>query len=209
MLAALSRWCRLEQWARLAVGGLERMYIYDGDSAKSIAQNPEWYQDSIRVFDGKFTNDDDKKSLVPTIMALWATVLRNRDANQDSVGVKFNYADVFPKEFFGELMPILEDRVAMESEEIVDDDTDIDNESSYSEKSFSTRKRAAAAARRVRGRDGALFKAFKASQAAASRRSFALASPTVSPKSTPASPLARPSTASTVGMTDVVVNVSK
>jgi hypothetical protein len=63
------------------------MYIYDGDSAKSIAQNPEWYQDSIRVFDGKFTNDDDKKSLVPTIMALWATVLRNRDANQDSVGV--------------------------------------------------------------------------------------------------------------------------
>jgi hypothetical protein len=76
---------RLEQWARLVVGGLERVYLFDGERLIELGTKPEYYQVSIKVFDGQFTDPRDKQKLVPTILGLWATVLRNQRVNNDTV----------------------------------------------------------------------------------------------------------------------------
>jgi len=108
-------WCRLEQWARLVVGGLERVYLFDGERLIELGTKPEYYQVSIKVFDGQFTDPRDKQKLVPTILGLWATVLRNQRVNNDTVDsyglVCQNYSDVFPSKYFGDLLPRLEAKV--------------------------------------------------------------------------------------------------
>ena len=35
----------------------------------------KWYKESVRVFDGDFTVDSDKKALVDTVLGLWAHAL--------------------------------------------------------------------------------------------------------------------------------------
>merc|ERR1712079_988022 len=65
-------WCRLEQWARMAAGGLNDMYVFADGELSPFRQHPEKYKDSIHVFDGNFTIDEDKKEIVDTILGLWA-----------------------------------------------------------------------------------------------------------------------------------------
>lgn len=119
----LRGWCRLEQWARLITGGLERMYIFEGKSLVDLTEKPEVYQDSIRVFDGRFTDERDRAKLVPTILGLWAMVLRSYhdspskelEATYDLV--RANYTSVFPPKHFDDLLPRLEDRIKEEQSE--------------------------------------------------------------------------------------------
>jgi len=158
-------WCRLEQWARLAVGGLELMYIFDGDALRALSENPSWYQDSMRVLSGEFSDEQDKRRLVPTILALWASVLRNRHHGSDSVGVyelvKFNYSEVFPSTYFGPLLTLLEERIENEFREAAEEEhSQIGSQSEGSSTSDGTDRRIKK--RFAKRSDKELYTAFKA-----------------------------------------------
>ena len=40
---------RLEQWARLTVGGMHNMFLFQGEELELIVDNEQWYRDSIQV----------------------------------------------------------------------------------------------------------------------------------------------------------------
>ncbi|KAL3910809.1 MAG: hypothetical protein SGPRY_008921, partial [Prymnesium sp.] len=68
-------WCRLEQWARLAAAGREDMFLSKVDEVVAMETcdfADKWFADSIMVFEGDFTCDDDKAKLVDTVLGLWA-----------------------------------------------------------------------------------------------------------------------------------------
>jgi len=160
-------WCRLEQWARLTIGGLQNMYFYDGAKLMDLAEHPKWHNESIKVFEGNFTDPRDKQKLIPTILGLWATVLRNQRVSNDTVGsyelVKQNYEQVFPQEHFADLLPRLETMVEEEefnatSRTGTSDTSDTPGE--HGQSSAVTRGRSFARKRK----DGKLFAAFRAGQ---------------------------------------------
>jgi len=78
-LATYSRrgWCRLEQWAHLATAGTKHMYIADGGEQvlRDAADDGSWWRDSIRVFDGDFSYDEDRVTIVDSVIGLWALAL--------------------------------------------------------------------------------------------------------------------------------------
>ena len=173
-------WCRLEQWARLTVGGLQKMFIYiEGSEIKDLSENPAWYQDAIRVLNGDFTDERDKPKLVPMILGLWAAVLRNRRNGDDSVGVyelvKFAKQEVFPPEYFGSMLDRLEARLEAEEEEKKPDEFEeedtkstksvsISGDSATSKESSLRRTIKRMGTKTLKRTDGDLFRAFKASQ---------------------------------------------
>ena len=63
-------WCRLEQWARITVGGMEDMYLWDGDLKALDNVQREWIHHSIRVFEGDFTDPRDRLKIVDTCLGL-------------------------------------------------------------------------------------------------------------------------------------------
>ena len=99
-------WCRLEQWARLNGGGLEGMYIMRGTWGRSSDSGAcdivklqlvdGWLEESIHVFEGEFTDPNDKAKVVDNVLALWAFALysttrraglHNRGAMQRNTGL--------------------------------------------------------------------------------------------------------------------------
>lgn len=106
-------WCRLEQWARIAVGGFSQMYLFVDDELELLLNRPRWLKDSIHVFEGDFTVIDDKYALVDTVCGVWAHALRSRadDAKDLRKLVQEHKASIFPKEFFGDLIEILESKI--------------------------------------------------------------------------------------------------
>ena len=48
-------WCRLEQAARMAVGGLTNMFVYDDYRLIAFDSNDGWARDAVHVFEGDFT----------------------------------------------------------------------------------------------------------------------------------------------------------
>lgn len=111
-------WCRVEQWARMAVGGLSDMYVFDGKCGLTlIADMQESLSAILRVFEGDFTHPEDKKKLVTTMLGIWSVCMRKRlERDAESIivyeMVRKDQEQVFPKEYFGELLPRLERRVA-------------------------------------------------------------------------------------------------
>ena len=107
-------WCRLEQWARLAIGGLTNMMLYDGEALKRISDSAHWYLDSIKVFDGDFTVASDKEALVDTLLGLWHDCLLNADSSASShkifALIQEHKAQVFPPTYFADLLPLVEER---------------------------------------------------------------------------------------------------
>lgn len=106
-------WCRLEQWARLAVGGFTHMYLWEGNHLEPLLNKPKWAYDSVHVFAGEFTNVEDKKSLVDTVCGVWAHALRMKSADSHLLNelVQKHKATVFPQEYFGDLIEIMEARI--------------------------------------------------------------------------------------------------
>jgi len=102
-------WTRMEQWARVAVGGLENMFISRGDGElarmsdllsargrprvdprldpcsprpRAVGELCQWnLQTAVRVFEGDFTDPSDKKGLVEPVLGLWAMAVSDRYAN--------------------------------------------------------------------------------------------------------------------------------
>ena len=101
-------WVRLEQWARMTVGGLRNMFIFDDNkNLVAIEKRREWYLDSIHVFKAHFTDPSDKPKLVDTGIGLWAYTLKNHGVNNACStavyeAIQQSKATVFPKEYFGE-----------------------------------------------------------------------------------------------------------
>eukprot|EP00966_Prymnesium_polylepis_P080483 1864804-Prymnesium_polylepis.2 len=115
-------WCRLEQWARLAVTGFDQMYLYTGTVLEPLANKPQWMRDSIHVFEGDFSVAQDKYALVDTVCGVWAHALRSASADAQALTalVQQHRASIFPVEYFGDLIDILEDRVnSLEFDEMV------------------------------------------------------------------------------------------
>jgi hypothetical protein len=108
-------WCRLEQWARMTVGGLHDMYLHEDGQLMKIEDKPIWYRLSIQVFQGDFTVEADKYSLVDTVMGLWYVALLNEnhaDLTMLKQLVEDNKANVFPKEYFQNYIEKLEAKVS-------------------------------------------------------------------------------------------------
>jgi len=108
-------WCRLEQWARISVGGLKNMYVFEaGGALTPISDKPSWYRDSNHVFDGEFTVDADKIKLVDTVLGLYAHALRFEDNDSKIIQklVLENKASVFPPQYFDDLVELLEQNIS-------------------------------------------------------------------------------------------------
>lgn len=137
-------WCRLEQWARMTAGGLADMHVFTGDSLESACLTPmcelkeqsarlsradltgasateainDWVTESICVFEGEFSNVEDKVKLVDIVLGLWFIALqsdtrgaRAEEARERRVildAIEANKARVFPAEIFGDLVEVLE-----------------------------------------------------------------------------------------------------
>uniref|UniRef100_A0A7S1FAU5 Tyrosine-protein kinase ephrin type A/B receptor-like domain-containing protein n=1 Tax=Noctiluca scintillans TaxID=2966 RepID=A0A7S1FAU5_NOCSC len=102
-------WCRLEQWARMTVGGLTDMYIHCADNTlQAIADKPTWYTMSINVFDADFTVESDKLKLVDTVIGLWWLGRTLRLDGELIRLIEEHKNSVFPKKYFGNLIEMLE-----------------------------------------------------------------------------------------------------
>jgi len=115
-------WCRLEQWARIAVGGFTQMYIWLGSELEPLENRPKWYTDSIHVFQGEFTDTNDKAALVDTVCGVWAHALRSKTKDSEMLVelVRKNRANIFPTEYFSDLVDILEKEIdALEFEDLI------------------------------------------------------------------------------------------
>ncbi|CAK0792791.1 unnamed protein product, partial [Prorocentrum cordatum] len=111
-------WCRLEQWARMTVGGLRDMYIYEGGNLEQLLDRPHWYEASVKVFEGDFTVEADKYNIVDPVMGLWYIALLNADRqNIDSLLIDLvnqNKESVFPAAYFEDYIGKLEALVEQE-----------------------------------------------------------------------------------------------
>ena len=64
----------MEQWARLTTGGIDTMYTFVHDELQPLSLGvPNWASESVAVFDGEFTVDEDKALLVDLVLGLWGT----------------------------------------------------------------------------------------------------------------------------------------
>jgi hypothetical protein len=112
----LRGWCRLEQWARMTVGGLRHMFLLEGSDLVPIIDQPHWYSNSICVFDGEFTNDADKPKLVDSVLGLYGLALLGSRHDEDTAHiielVATDKARIFPPHLFGDLPEVMERTVA-------------------------------------------------------------------------------------------------
>ena len=111
-------WCRLEQWARLATGGLENMYVFAGEELTPLAERPDWYTEACKVFEGDFTCASDKPLLVTNVLGLWGFALCGGTAHAASAQLQQTIVDhkddIFPPAFFGDLVAVLETQIMRE-----------------------------------------------------------------------------------------------
>lgn len=129
----------------MTFGGLQHMYVYDTpvpagrrsrrltaesvadappplpaqrcSGLRSIRNEPQWYHDSIAVFEGEFTLESDKPKLVDAVLGLWALALhyQHRPEQRRIVElVRAHREAVFPAQFFGSLVGLLERRMREE-----------------------------------------------------------------------------------------------
>jgi len=103
-------WTRVEQWSNLAMGGLSNAFLLRDGALQPLASNPEWVRASVQVFHGDFTVDSDKLALVDVLLGLYGFSLLD-DSGQSTALLKHvnEMRDtVFPKKYFGDLLPLLE-----------------------------------------------------------------------------------------------------
>jgi hypothetical protein len=107
-------WCRLEQWARVSVGGVDGMYSFTNGAGlwevsrarESITHTQSgaeesWLDMSIQVCKGDFTHAEDRHHLTGVIAALWMYAVLTKDQDPTLFNaVESRKRDVFPTEFF-------------------------------------------------------------------------------------------------------------
>ena len=83
-------WCRLEQWSRIAVGGVHNIYLYQqaGEPLRQIKSDAEWLQKNIFVCGGDFARpNEDRPKLVDNLLALWGCMLEMKDSSPDMTAI--------------------------------------------------------------------------------------------------------------------------
>ena len=82
-------WCRLEQWARIAVGGVHNIYLYqkEDEPLHHIKHDADWLQKSIFVCGGDFSVPDDRAKLVDNLLALWGCMLESKDGSPEVTAI--------------------------------------------------------------------------------------------------------------------------
>ena len=99
---------------------MEDVYLYGTDAAGEagaitpIREDVQWCLDSMRPLSGDFTVPSDRGRLVDPILGLWATVLQSHLAGEPHCELVYNlirehHAEVFPREYFGGLITLLEE----------------------------------------------------------------------------------------------------
>ena len=132
-------WCRLEQWAAMAASSsTDHMWLYENNDLHKLAETPEWIEESVNVFTGKFTCSADKNKLVDVVLALYAYCIvcgrfqPKKEAKPAAVStatasveegtavsdaekrlwlsalIDRNRKNIFPPEWFGDSVEILE-----------------------------------------------------------------------------------------------------
>ena len=83
-------WCRLEQWSRIAVGGVHNIYLYQqaGEPLRQIKSDAEWLQKNIFVCGGDFARpNEDRPKLVDNLLALWGCMLEMKDSSPEMTAI--------------------------------------------------------------------------------------------------------------------------
>ena len=109
-----------------ASSSTEHMYIYEGDDLHLLSERPHWIKSSVNVFTGDFTCASDKEKLVDVVLALYAfsiacgrhktgaaaesppTIVRTNDRMWLSALIDSSRKHIFPPEWFGDSVEILE-----------------------------------------------------------------------------------------------------
>lgn len=105
-------WCRLEQWACIATGGLSHMFLYRRARLEPLASNGPWRANAIEVYSGNFTQEEDKQLLTDIVLGLWGLLLLGRDSLGMISMVNAEKARVFPREYFGTRVETLEQEIS-------------------------------------------------------------------------------------------------
>ena len=83
-------WCRLEQWGHMCKSGMENMYFYKDNQLIAVDDTPEdkgsdWFEESILVFEGDYTNNSNKGEMVDCVLGLYGLVLMNLNSYDSDV----------------------------------------------------------------------------------------------------------------------------
>ena len=75
-------WCRLEQWGHMCLHGMNDMYFFHDGNLLNLDDTPDddgedWYADSIMVFEGDYTNPENKFEMVNVILGLYGLVVKS------------------------------------------------------------------------------------------------------------------------------------
>lgn len=119
-------WCRLEQWGHMCVSSMDEMFFYDGKQKKLIdlddtpEDHGDWYQESIMVFEGEYTNPDNKPEMVDVVLGLYAMVIYRKSTISKDLYELISkcYSRVFPAELFEDL-PILLAKMMKDDDELI------------------------------------------------------------------------------------------
>jgi len=116
-------WCRLEQWGHLSTMGMENMFFFKNGKLVDLDDTPEdggedWFLDSIMVFEGEFTNPDNKAEMVDVVLGLWAMAIKGKDGATKKLHAMIEkyFTRAFPPELFGELPTMLAEMMGSDTE---------------------------------------------------------------------------------------------
>jgi len=89
------------------------MFIFEDGALISLTNKEQWFEESINVFAGQFTVEDDKWHLVDTVLGLYAHTLQGSSMEDNFVRKLLveHKKTVFPPKYFGDLIEMLEDEV--------------------------------------------------------------------------------------------------
>jgi len=132
-------WCRLEQWGHLCTRGMSSMYFYDGALGRILPlddspedEGEDWFLDSIMVYEGDYTNPDNKAEMLDVVLGLYAMVLHSHHSNANLARLYrliMSHTDrVFPREYFADLPEEL-------AKMVEHDDEMVENLSSFTRRS--------------------------------------------------------------------------
>jgi len=110
-------WCRLECWARFSQSEENVFVVFgneDGFHIKPGHQEPSVFQNCMEIFNATFTEEQDKKKLVDTAVALYWQMLRRQDSLESHLKMAFGRMraakdEYFPPSFCGNLIELTEE----------------------------------------------------------------------------------------------------
>lgn len=122
-------WCRLEQWGHLCTAGTRDMFFYDAKSAAMIhLDSPDlpvprdcnWVHDSLLVYEGDYTKEDNKNDIVDVVLGLYAMVLKDKEGVTQQLYEMINLKSprIFPAEYFDNMPELLKKEMNEESSEL-------------------------------------------------------------------------------------------